>query len=449
MASGGQLIQVGPFELREGSRSGPHDIVAIGRDVVIPEGETYREAIVILGDLTVDGTLQRELVCILGEVKLGRDAQVHGEMVIVGGPLEAAPGSVMGEFDGPRLTLPPWLFEGTRDWARSGLMLGRPLSHHFGLGWWLAGSFLLIYLMLVLFFPVPMNACVTAVGQRPATSFVAGLLTLVLIGPLIALLAASVIGIVLIPLLASAFLVALLLGKAAVYRYAGEQLAIQSGLRFLRNPVLALIVGTGLFCVLYLVPLLGFLVWGLAATTALGCAVLASIDSFRRENPSEAKAPQAEAIPVTTGTDAPPSLPQTQQGVAAGTTLMPRAGFWIRLGATALDVVLIGTLAALFRTYRMETGNVFLSLWLLYHLAMWSWRGTTIGGLILGLRIVRTNGQSVHFSVALVRLLSAIFSALVLFLGFLWAGWNREKRSWHDLIADTVIVRVPKGHRHM
>jgi uncharacterized RDD family membrane protein YckC len=33
----------------------------------------------------------------------------------------------------------------------------------------------------------------------------------------------------------------------------------------------------------------------------------------------------------------------------------------------------------------------------------------------------------------------------VLFLGFFWAGWTREKTAWHDLIAGTVIVRMPRG----
>jgi uncharacterized RDD family membrane protein YckC len=100
----------------------------------------------------------------------------------------------------------------------------------------------------------------------------------------------------------------------------------------------------------------------------------------------------------------------------------------------------VGALVAMFRSR-----SIFLPLWVFYHLAMWTWKGTTIGGLVFGLKIVRLNGDPIRFSVALVRCLSAFFSALVVCLGFLWVGWNREKQSWHDIIAGTVIVRFPKG----
>jgi len=49
------------------------------------------------------------------------------------------------------------------------------------------------------------------------------------------------------------------------------------------------------------------------------------------------------------------------------------------------------------------------------------------------------------FVVALVRALAAFFSAIVLFLGFLWIFWDEEKQSWHDKIAGTVVVRLPRG----
>ena len=41
--------------------------------------------------------------------------------------------------------------------------------------------------------------------------------------------------------------------------------------------------------------------------------------------------------------------------------------------------------------------------------------------------------------------MASFFSAFVFFLGFFWAGWDRNKQSWHDKIAGTVIVRVPLG----
>ena len=439
------LILVGPLEIHEGGGRDRHDIISVGSDVLIPMGQTNHDVHVILGDLTVNGTVEGDLISVMGEVKLGPTARIEREMVVVGGPLEADPESVTDGFEGPRLTLPPWFFKGTRDWARSGLLLGRPLSHHFGLGWWIAGSFFMLYLLLALFFPAPVGACVRAVGQRPASSFAAGVLALILIGPLVALLAASVVGVLVIPLVMGAACIALVLGKVAIYRCAGEHLGLQSGLGFLQNPMIALITGMALFCILYMVPILGFLVWGLAGTTGLGCVVLATFDAFKRENPPGVSDPRDEGIPVSAEAVTPTMRSRGDSTSTAGITLMPRAGFWIRLAATTLDLILIGAVAAVLETNKIQAKDLFMSFWLVYHLSLWSWRGTTVGGIVCGLKILRTNGQPLPFGVALIRLLSAFFSALILFLGFLWVGWNREKRSWHDLIAGTVIVRVPKG----
>ncbi len=64
---------------------------------------------------------------------------------------------------------------------------------------------------------------------------------------------------------------------------------------------------------------------------------------------------------------------------------------------------------------------------------------------MLGLKVVRADGQPVTFAVALVRGLAAAFSIAVLFLGILWIAWDAEKQGWHDRIAGTLVIRLPKG----
>jgi uncharacterized RDD family membrane protein YckC len=68
-----------------------------------------------------------------------------------------------------------------------------------------------------------------------------------------------------------------------------------------------------------------------------------------------------------------------------------------------------------------------------------------VGGIVLNLQVVRQDGQPLNFLTAFVRSLAALFSALVFFLGFFWIGWDRDKQGWHDKIAGTVVVRVPKS----
>ena len=49
------------------------------------------------------------------------------------------------------------------------------------------------------------------------------------------------------------------------------------------------------------------------------------------------------------------------------------------------------------------------------------------------------------FVVALVRALAAAVSIVILFLGFLWIAWDKDKEGWHDKIAGTQVVRVPRS----
>jgi hypothetical protein len=40
---------------------------------------------------------------------------------------------------------------------------------------------------------------------------------------------------------------------------------------------------------------------------------------------------------------------------------------------------------------------------------------------------------------------AVVAQAHTFFLGFFWIGWDRDKQGWHDKIAGTVVVRVPKS----
>ncbi len=76
---------------------------------------------------------------------------------------------------------------------------------------------------------------------------------------------------------------------------------------------------------------------------------------------------------------------------------------------------------------------------------MWAMKGTTIGGIICGLKVVRLDDRKVDWIVAVVRGLGGFLSLAVAGLGFLWVAFDDQKQSWHDKIAGTTIVRVPRG----
>jgi len=123
---------------------------------------------------------------------------------------------------------------------------------------------------------------------------------------------------------------------------------------------------------------------------------------------------------------------------------LPRAGFWIRLVALAIDVILVGLVIKLVPWVHCRTGP-FLLLLAAYGAVLWKLRGTTVGGSILHLKVVRLDDRPLDWTAVIVRALSCFLSLVVIGLGFLWVAFDDGKQSWHDKIAGTTVVRVPKG----
>ena len=124
---------------------------------------------------------------------------------------------------------------------------------------------------------------------------------------------------------------------------------------------------------------------------------------------------------------------------AGDLSTFPRARFFNRIGALLIDLVMVAFVAYLLEIHGGKTILLFLA----YRVAHWSWRGTTVGGIICRLRLVRTDGAPIRFTEAAVRGLGSILSTLVFGLGWLWILWDEERQAWHDKIAGTFVVQVP------
>lgn len=136
------------------------------------------------------------------------------------------------------------------------------------------------------------------------------------------------------------------------------------------------------------------------------------------------------------------------------------AGFWIRLGASLIDTVLVMaiTFPLLVAIYgwqyfdqEVNSGMFagpadFLITWVLPFIAViWFWRAkqATPGKLALHLRIVDADsGQTLSTGQSVGRYFAYIVSMLPLFLGFLWVAFDRRKQGWHDKLAGSVVVRA-------
>jgi uncharacterized RDD family membrane protein YckC len=88
--------------------------------------------------------------------------------------------------------------------------------------------------------------------------------------------------------------------------------------------------------------------------------------------------------------------------------------------------------------------------WVFAAFAYWSftaykWGGTP-GKLLLGLRVVGVDSQT-NLSLGQLFLretIGRILSLLPLCLGYLWVSWDKERRTFHDMIAKTRVIDFKK-----
>jgi uncharacterized RDD family membrane protein YckC len=146
---------------------------------------------------------------------------------------------------------------------------------------------------------------------------------------------------------------------------------------------------------------------------------------------------------------------------AAGPPPEALAGFWRRLAAAFLDGILVGVIAAAIgQLFGVEvpspastagdTANFqpaagpFVLVGLVYFTYFHATSaGQSIGDKIMGIRVLDAGtGRSLPYVRAFVRALVSSLSALPLFLGYFWMLWEPRKRTWHDIVADSLVVRT-------
>jgi uncharacterized RDD family membrane protein YckC len=470
--------------------------VRVGQDYHLRSGESVRDVIVVSGTATIDGYVRGNVNVVLGTLRLGSTAVIEGALVVVGGHVSAASGATVrrdflivgGTFEGPPDFSPgrdhmvigaaPVLdaVKGFLPWITEGLLLGRPIVPRLAWVWVIVGIVFLVSLALNLIFLDAVRMCAASLSARPLSTFLVGLLVLLLTGPLAVILAASVIGLAVVPFLLCAVAVAWILGKVGVSMWVGGSITGQPVPETRLQGVTAFVLGFAVITLAYMVPILGFALYGLVGVLGLGAAALAFSAAYRRENPARPKAapptgpeyfspefPGPDVSPASAGeatmSDSfqspaapPPAAPPAAAAAAAppaaaATTdsllFFPRAEFVDRLAAFALDCVLVLIIYNSLDFSRNDSAPILMLL--AYHIGFWTWKGTTIGGIICQLRVVRVTGEPLRFVDALVRAFTSLFSLAVLGLGCFWILKDPERQSWHDKVAGTYVVKVPRN----
>jgi MFS family permease len=194
-------------------------VVKINNDVTIEENMKVRNVFVLRGQITINGTVEQNVVAIGGSIVLTRTAVVNGDVVALGGII------VMGKGADVHGTLTE-INSSNISAAISDL-----LSDDWE-GWsWLFAIFsvvvffaiLILALLIVALIPKPIQVIAETIKKNTFKVSLSGLLGLLLIVPLAVLLTISVIGIVLIPLEMILVVSAALLGFIAVSQLIGRR----------------------------------------------------------------------------------------------------------------------------------------------------------------------------------------------------------------------------------
>jgi uncharacterized RDD family membrane protein YckC len=324
-----------------------------------------------------------------------------------------------------------------RDWLHRCLFYGRPLALAADLGWaWgLALGFLAFYVVLAFLFRAALSGCVRIVETEPGRAVLTALVAFLLTPVAIVLLCVTLIGIAAVPFVAVAIFCASLFGKAVMLAWVGQHIGGRR-LGTDAHPALAVLLGGMVVLVLYVVPVLGFLVYQLLGLVGFGAVLYALIAHVRSRQSAK-----AQAADLRSGGAVPPSTAAAAPSAPPASASMPRAGFWIRMTALLLDAILVGVVLSLLH----PLGHFQLLVLAAYGAVMWKMRGATIGGLIFDLHVVRWDGRAVDWETAIVRALGCFLSLAVAGLGFIWIAFDPAHQAWHDKIAGTVVVRMPKG----
>ena len=154
-------------------------------------------------------------------------------------------------------------------------------------------------------------------------------------------------------------------------------------------------------------------------------------------------------------------LSRVMAGGAAVTSKWHYAGFWIRVVARLIDGITLGVAKALIAwlffgmfgaqfmpsVMRSAHMGVRLNFYVLsfviaiaYEAVLLRYQGATLGKMALGLKVVRSDGESLGWGVSVGRYFMYLISGIILAIGYIMVGFDDEKRALHDRVCDTRVI---------
>jgi len=250
------------------------EIITFGDDIVVQEAESIHSAVSVGGNISVLGSVERDVVSVAGSVFLGEHSTVGGNVVSIGGSITRQDGAqINGDVTVVDMNILPTIASFIPDfvWPK--------LPRHFGVYSFLA--FLALALIIVAIMPTTIGTVSSTAEKNLIASILWGCLGLILIVPLAIGLLISILGIVLIPVEIVLVGCAFLLGYIAVIQLVGKKITIV--LKHKNQPILIeTVIGLVMFWILGLIPFFGWLVKSIAAFIGFGAIINTIIMRQRR-----------------------------------------------------------------------------------------------------------------------------------------------------------------------
>jgi uncharacterized RDD family membrane protein YckC len=139
------------------------------------------------------------------------------------------------------------------------------------------------------------------------------------------------------------------------------------------------------------------------------------------------------------------SAPQAPPGSYSSGPSGPRAGFGQRFGAFLLDLLIL-LVPSLILLVIFKQGALYQALQTVMSLAYFTYfeggpTGQTLGKRALGIRVYDfRQGGPIGYGRGFLRQIGRWLSTIPILLGYFWMLWDKEKQTWHDKIAGTVVV---------
>ena len=131
------------------------------------------------------------------------------------------------------------------------------------------------------------------------------------------------------------------------------------------------------------------------------------------------------------------------------------AGFWIRVGASIIDTILImlviwPLLTLIYGDDYNYSDSLVKGVWdvlisyifpALVVIVFWMYRSATPGKMLLKIKIIdEKTGEKLSKGQSVGRYVAYYVSMLPVMLGFIWVAFDKKKQGWHDKLAGTVCI---------